>query len=205
MFELIDKNIGKNIQLTPKELELFHSLLQVKKFKKKQFLLQAGEVCHFTGFITKGCIKNYIIDKKGNEFIMYFAIEDWWVGDITSFFEQKPGTLFIETIEDTELLMFDHTGYQRLINEVPKFERHFRILIQRSMHTLQLRFFHTLASPAEERYLEFLQKYPHIVQRVPQQLIASYIGVTPEFLSKIRHKLAKKTENRSQKTEVKKN
>jgi CRP-like cAMP-binding protein len=193
MFELIDQNIAKNVHLTPSELTLFHSLLQAKKYKKKQFVFQANEISHFTGFITKGCIKNYIIDDKGHEFIMYFAIEDWWVGDISSFFEQKPGTLFIETIEDTELLTLDFHAYQRLINEVPKFERHFRILIQRAMQTLQLRFFHTLASPAELRYLEFLQKYPQIVQRVPQQLIASYIGVTPEFLSKIRHKLAKKT------------
>lgn len=192
MFELIDKNVSRNIQLTPSELELFHSLLQVKKYKKKQFLLQANEICHFTGFITKGCIKNYIIDEKGNEFIMSFAIEDWWVGDISSFNEQKPGTLFIETVEDTELLVFDFNGYQRLTNEVPKFDKHFRILVQRALHTLQLRFFHTLASPAENRYLEFLQKYPQVVQRVPQQLIASYIGVTPEFLSKIRHKLARK-------------
>ncbi len=193
MFELIDKNVAKNIQLTPKELELFHSILHVKKYKKKQFLFQANEINTFTGFITKGCIKNYIIDEKGNDFIMYFAIEDWWVGDISSFNEQKPGTLFIETIEDTELLTFDFNGYQRLINEVPKFERHFRILMQRALYTLQMRFFHTLACPAEERYLEFIKKYPQVVQRVPQQLIASYIGVTPEFLSKVRHKLAKKS------------
>ncbi len=193
MYELIDANIAKHIQLTEEEKGLFHSLLTVKKFKKKEFLLQAGEVCHFSGFITKGCIKNYVIDEKGNEFIMYFAIEDWWVGDISSFFEQKPGTLFIETIEDTELLVLDYHSSEKLFKAIPKFERHFRILIQRALSTLQHRFYQTLAKPAEERYLEFLKKYPQVVQRVPQQLIASYIGVTPEFLSKIRAKLAKKS------------
>jgi len=193
MFELIDKNISKHIDLTKDELDLFHSMLTVKKFKKKDFLLRSGEICNFVGFITKGCIKNYIIDEKGNEFIIYFAMEDWWVGDISSFYDQKPGTFFIETVEDTELLMLDFKNIERLFKEIPKFERHFRILTQRSLTTLQQRFYNTLAKPAEERYLEFLKKYPQIVQRVPQQLIASYIGVTPEFLSKVRHKLAKKS------------
>ena len=192
MYELIDANVAKRIQLTPQELELFHSCLQVKKYKKKQFILQAGEISHFQGFIHKGCIKNYILDEKGHEFIMYFAIEDWWVGDIMSFYEQKPGNLFIETIEDTELLTMDIYQTEKLLKEVPKFERFFRILIQRAAYTLQQRFFNTLSKPAEERYLEFIKKYPEVVQRVPQQLIASYIGVTPEFLSKVRAKLAKK-------------
>lgn len=192
MFELIDKNVAKHIQLTDEELSLFHSLLMVKKIKKKQFIQQSGELSHFTGFITKGCVKNYVIDEKGHEFIMYFAVEDWWIGDISSFFEQKPGYLFIETIEDTEMLVLDHKNAELLFAKVPKFERHFRILIQRSLITLQQRFFDTLAKPAEDRYLNFLKKYPKIVNRVPQQLIASYIGVTPEFLSKIRAKIAKR-------------
>lgn len=192
MFEQIDANVAKHIQLTSKEVDIFHSLLKIKKYKKKEFLLQGGDICHFTGFINKGCIKNYILDDKGHEFIMYFSIEDWWVGDISSFYEQKPGYLFIETIEDTELVSLDFHSNEKLLNEIPKFERFFRILIQRSMTTLQQRFFNTLAKPAEDRYLEFIKKYPQIVQRVPQQLIASYIGVTPEFLSKVRHKIAKK-------------
>lgn len=192
MFELIDKNISKHIQLSEEELIFFHSLLKVKTIGKKQFIQQAGETSHHTGFITKGCVKNYILDEKGHEFIMYFAIEDWWVGDISSFFEQKPGNLFIETIEETEMLTLDYKSSVILFEKIPKFERHFRILIQRSLITLQQRFFDTLAKPAEERYLNFLKKYPEVVNRVPQQLIASYIGVTPEFLSKIRAKIAKK-------------
>jgi len=192
MFELIDANVAKHIQLTQEEINLFHSLLHVKKFKKKQFLLQPGEICNFTGFITKGCIKNYFVDEKGNDFIMSFAIEDWWVGDISSFYEHKPASIFIETIEDTELLMMDFQGNEQLFKGIPKFERFFRILIQRSLTNLQTRFFQTLAKPAEERYLEFLKKYPQVAQRVPQQLIASYIGVTPEFLSKIRNKMVRK-------------
>jgi len=122
MYELIDKNISKHIDLAKEELDLFHSMLTVKKFKKKEFLLQQGEVCHFTGFITKGCIKNYVLDEKGNEFILYFAIEDWWVGDISSFFEQIPGTLFIQTVEDTELLMLDYRKSEQLFKEIPKFD-----------------------------------------------------------------------------------
>lgn len=193
MFQLIDANIAKHITLTKEELDYFHSLLQVKKHKKKQFIVQSGEVSHWQGFINKGCIKNYFLDEKGHEVIMYFAIEDWWVGDLMSFYDQKPGNLFIETIEETELLTIDYNKTEKLLKEIPKFERFFRILIQRAAYTMQQRFYNTLAKPAEERYLEFLKKYPQVVQRVPQQLIASYIGVTPEFLSKIRAKLAKKS------------
>src|SRR5258708_3387689 len=141
MFETIDKFVAKYITLSGEELEFFHSLLRVKKVRKKQFLLQEGEVCDFEGFILKGCTKTYYLDKEGVETILLFAVEEWWVSDITSFADRKPSNLFIETIEDTELLTMDYANKARLFERGRAFERMFRLLVQRSLGVLQKRFY----------------------------------------------------------------
>ena len=155
-------------------------------------LLQQGEVCKFEAYIVKGCVKKYYIDQAGNEVILQFAIEDWWISDIGSFNEQKPSNLFIETLEDTEVLMIDFVSKQHLFHEIPMFDRVFRIMMQRAYSVLESRFYATVAHSAETLYLEFLAKYPTIPQRVPQQEIASYLGITPESLSRIKSNLFKK-------------
>jgi CRP-like cAMP-binding protein len=192
MFETIDAFVAKYITLSSGELEFFHSLLRVKKVKKKQFLLQEGEVCDFEGFILKGCTRMYYLDKEGVETILLFAVEGWWVSDITSFADRKPSNLFIETIEDTEMLTMDYAGKTRLFERVPAFEHLFRLLVQRSLGVLQQRFYASVSQTAEERYKAFLEKYPLVAQRVPQHQIARYIGVSPEFLSKVRSTMFKK-------------
>jgi len=192
MFETIDAFVAKFITLSEEELVFFHSLLRLKKVRKKQFLLQEGEVCDFEGFILKGCTRTYYLDKEGVETILLFAVEDWWVSDIMSFAERKPSNLFIETIEDTELLTIDHAGKARLFERVPAFEKMFRLLVQRSLGVLQQRFYAAVSQTAEERYKAFLEKYPLVAQRVPQHQIARYIGVSPEFLSKVRSTMFKK-------------
>jgi CRP-like cAMP-binding protein len=192
MFETINRFIAKYITLNDEERNFFHSLLCTRKVKKKPFLLQEGEICDFEAFINKGCIRSYYLDKEGVETILLFAVEEWWVSDITSFADRKPSNLFIETIEDSELLILDFAGKNRLLEKIPAFEHMYRMLVQRSLGVLQQRFYSTISETAEERYLQFLEKYPHVAQRVPQHQIARYIGVSPEFLSKVRSGLFKK-------------
>ena len=192
MYEAIDRFVAKYITLTEEELAFFHSLLKHRKLKKKSFLLQEGEICDFEAFVLKGCIRSYYIDKDGVETILLFAVEDWWVSDLTSFAEQKPSHLFIETIEDSELLSIDFRNKSLLFQKIPAFERMFRLLVQRALGVLQQRFYASVSQTAEERYLQFMEKYPLIAQRVPQHQIARYIGVSPEFLSKVRSTIYKK-------------
>ncbi|WP_431210475.1 Crp/Fnr family transcriptional regulator [Puia sp. P3] len=192
MYEAIDRFVAKYIALTEEELAFFHSLLKHRKLKKKSFLLQEGEICDFEAFVLKGCIRSYYIDKDGVETILLFAVEDWWVSDLTSFAEQKPSHLFIETIEDCELLSIDFKNKSLLFQKIPAFERMFRLLVQRALGVLQQRFYASVSQTAEERYLQFMEKYPLIAQRVPQHQIARYIGVSPEFLSKVRSTMYKK-------------
>lgn len=192
MYDQIDQFVARLITLTDEESALFHSLLRFKQVKKKQFLLREGEICDFEAYILKGCIRAYYVDKEGTETVLMFAVEDWWVSDLSSFMDQKPSNLYIETIEDCELLVIDFHSKEILFNQVPKFEKLFRILVQRSLGVLQQRFYASISQTAEERYLGFVQKYPHILQRIPQHQIARYLGVSPEFLSKVRSSLSKR-------------
>ncbi|RBL89505.1 Crp/Fnr family transcriptional regulator [Chitinophaga flava] len=192
MFEQIDKFVDQCISLTPQERELFHSLLKFRRVRKRTYLLQEGEICDFEAYIVKGCIRTYYLSDDGTETILSFAIEDWWVSDLYSFTEQKPSNMFIETIEDCELLIIDHKSKNELYQKIPKFETLFRLLVQRSLFALQRRFHSLVSQTAEQRYLAFVEKYPQIVQRVPQNQIARYLGVSPEFLSKVRSGIQKK-------------
>ncbi|WP_229249240.1 Crp/Fnr family transcriptional regulator [Dyadobacter sandarakinus] len=172
------------------DLALFNALLQYKTCPKKTFLLLEGEVCQFEAFILKGCIRTYYIDSTGAEVTLQFAIEDWWVSDITSFQQQTPSHMYIETLEDCELLMLSPENKEQLLAGVPGFERMFRLMVQRNLAQTQERLFRTIATTAVEKYLDFLNRYPAIPQRVSQHYIASYLGFTPEFLSKVRRKLS---------------
>ena len=192
MFDVIDRFVAKYITLTEEEVVFFHQLLRYKKVPKKTFLLQEGEICDFEAFILKGCIRTYYLDKEGVETILLFAVEEWWASDITSFSERIPSNLFIETLEECELLTIDYAGKSRLFEKIPAFERMFRLLVQRSLSVLQQRFYSSISETAEERSLQFLEKYPLVAQRVPQHQIARYIGVSPEFLSKVRSTLFRK-------------
>ena len=192
MFSAIDQFVAKYIHLSEEETAFFHSLLKHRHVRKKNFLLQEGEVCDFEAFILKGCIRSYYLDKEGVETILLFAVEEWWVSDLTSFSERKPSNLFIETLEDSDLLCIDYAAKALLFEKVPAFERMFRLLVQRSLSVVQQRFFAAVSQTAEARYLHFLETYPQIAQRVPQHQIARYIGVSPEFLSKVRSTMYRK-------------
>lgn len=192
MYTRIDEFVSRYIRLSAEELDLFHSLLKHRSVPKKRSLLKEGEVCDFEAFILKGCIRTYFLDKEGVETILVFAVEDWWVSDISSFSERKPSNLFIETVEDCELLTIDYVNKRLLFEKIPAFERMFRLLVQRSLGVLQQRFYEAVSATTEERYRHFLDKYPDVARRVPQHQIARYIGVSPEFLSKIRSTMFRK-------------
>ncbi len=188
---LILENIAKHITLDSNEQDYFLSLLQVKHIKRKDFLLQANEVIKTENFITKGCVRTYTIDSNGTEHIVMFGIEGWWVGDMYSFLTQLPATYFIDALEDTELLQISKSNLEKLYERVPKFERFFRIILQNAFIAQQQRINQNLSFTAEQRYQSFIQKYPSLEQRIPQKQIASYLGITPVFLSMLRKKLSK--------------
>jgi CRP-like cAMP-binding protein len=186
MFQNINAYVLKCVNLSARELEYFNSILQYKVIPKKTMLLQAGNICNFEAYVIKGCIREYYIDSNGAELTLQFAVEDWWVSDITSFEDQKVSSMYIEALEDCELLMLSRQSKEQLLADVPKLERMFRLMIQRHLSVVQNRLFKTVTHSGMEKYLEFIKRYPTIPQRVPQHYIASYLGISPEFLSKLR-------------------
>lgn len=192
MFAAFDKNITGSVSLSASELDLVHQLFQHKTCKKKTLLLNKGQVCNFEAYIIKGCVKKYYLNQNGDEVILQFAVEDWWISDMVSFTEQIPSLIYIETMEETELLQINFQNKEQLFKQVPQLERVFRLLVQRAYSVLENRFLTGVAASAEERYLNFIKKYPMLPQRVPQYQIASYLGITPEALSRIKASLTRK-------------
>ncbi|MFP5439741.1 MAG: Crp/Fnr family transcriptional regulator [Bacteroidia bacterium] len=191
-FTQINKNISRYVNFSDEELDIFNSLLEYKKVPKKTIMLHEGDICTFEAFVLKGCVRKYYIDSNGFEVILQFAIEDAWVGDISSSaFDQKPSKMYIETLEDSEFLMFNPDTKEQLFQLAPRFERAFRILVQRHLTVTQNRLINTISKTALDKYVEFLELYPTLPQRVAQHYIASYLGISAEFLSKTRAKLAK--------------
>lgn len=192
MYSQINKNISRYVTFDADELEIFDSLLHYKAVPKKTIMLQVDEMCSFEAFVIKGCVRKYYIDANGFEVILQFAIENAWISDISfSSYEDKPSRVYIETLEDCEFFIFSPETKEELFSKAPKFERAFRILVQRSLAVTQDRLFNTISKTATEKYLEFLEHYPTLSQRVAQHYIASYLGISAEFLSKVRTKIAK--------------
>ena len=192
MFDKILKYVSRYISLTEEETAYFVSLLKVRLLRKRQYLLQAGDISKNEYFVNSGCLRAYTIDDKGMEHVVQFAIEDWWINDMYSFLTQTPATIFLEAMEDTEVVMIERNAYEELMRNVPKFERMFRIILQNAFIAQQRRIIEDMSLPAHERYLLFQQRYPQFEQRLPQHQVASYLGITPESLSRIRRQLAEK-------------
>ena len=192
MYTQINQNISRYVSFSPEEFEIFNSLIEYKAVPKKTILLHEGEMCNFEIFVIKGCVRKYYIDTNGFAVILQFATENSWISDISfSIYENSPSDVFIETLEDCEFYMFHPDTKEILFNKAPRFERAFRILMQRNLAVTQKRLFNAISKTATDKYLEFLNKYPTLSQRIAQHYIASYLGISPEFLSKIRTKLAK--------------
>jgi CRP/FNR family transcriptional regulator, anaerobic regulatory protein len=191
MVQILD-NIAKHIALTPEEQLLFLSKIQTKHFKAKTLLLSAGEISKHTSFVNSGILRSFTINDNIIEHVLHFACEGWWIGDMYSYISGNPGNLFIEVLEDAEVILISKENQNLLYLEIPKLERFFRILAENSLVTHQERLMDNLGLTAEERFEKFCKKYPTLIQKVPQKQIASYIGVTPEFFSKMKARLLKK-------------
>jgi CRP-like cAMP-binding protein len=191
-FAPILQNVGKYINLTQSEKDYFTSLLKHRTLKRRQFLVQAFDVCKYESFILKGCLKEYFTDDNGKDHIVRFVTEEYWTSDIESFIKGTPATLNIEALEDCELLQIDYASLELLFQTNPKFERFYRIAFQESYISFQNRIISNLSKSIEDRYQDFAKKYPTLVQRVPQNQIAAYLGVSAEFLSKVKQNLARK-------------
>jgi len=184
--DLILANISKHISLDKEEIAWFISLLKQKQVSKKQFILKEGQPCKYISFVHSGTLRAYHLDKEGRESTIMFAVADWWITDMYCFINKLPAMLNIETVETSSIFQLQKDDLDRLYIKVPKFERFFRIIMQNAYIREQLRVIQNLSLSAEERYDNFLSKYPQVVKQVTLKQIASYLGITPEFLSAIR-------------------
>ncbi|WP_407933694.1 Crp/Fnr family transcriptional regulator [Aquimarina algiphila] len=184
--DLLIQNIEKNIQLSKTDSEQLCGYFKQKVISKKEFLLTQGSICKFEGFVLEGCFRVFIIDNKGNENILYFAIKDWWLMDIDSFMNQKPSQLNIQALEDSKVLLINRKDKSTLYNSIPAAEKLFRIMSQKAIVAWQRRLIRNHCQTAKERYYHFIDTYPQIVSKLTDKQIASYLGITHEFLSKIK-------------------
>jgi len=189
LFNILFEHVEEKVQLTDKDKELVMSFFKCKNLRKRQYLLQEGDMCKYISFVAQGLMKSYTVDDKGNEHINLFAWEGWWISDFTSFVFGNEAKLNIDTIEDTALLLLSRANYDKMLTEVPVMERYFRILYQNSLATKDSRLISANTHTAEEKYAMFLETYPSISQRLPQNLIASYLGLSPETISRIKRKI----------------
>ncbi|WP_111309825.1 Crp/Fnr family transcriptional regulator [Confluentibacter sediminis] len=183
------KYIDNYVSLTKKEEDFLVSKVIYRKYLKGQYLVQQGDICKYTCFVISGCTKTFYMDDLGQEHIMMFSIEDWWTSDMGSFINQTPADFNIQFLENTELIMFSYEAMEDLYRNIPKLERFFRQIIEKAFIASQKRIVRNLSMTAKDKYLYFKNQYPQIEQRIPQYMVASYLGITKEFLSKIKSQL----------------
>ncbi|WP_426063601.1 Crp/Fnr family transcriptional regulator [Flavobacterium sp. DSP2-3-1] len=189
MFEQLFKSIQEKVILTQVEMELCKTFFIPKKLRKKQILLQEGDICVYNAFIEKGILRSFSMDEKGNEHIVQFAIEGWWITDLSSFLTNSNSIYTIEALEDSELLLLTTAAREALMDKIPMFERYQRLLLQNAYIANQARINSALTETAEEKYINLGIAFPGIVNRVPQHMIASYLGLKPETLSRVRKQI----------------
>lgn len=190
MYELLHQKISEIISVTDDEFEYCKTLFQPKKLRKKQFLLHEGEECRYTAFVEKGILRSYTIDEKGSEHILQFAMEGGWIADLYSFLTNEPSTYNIEALEGCELLLITKPSWDLLFEKIPAFEKYFRIILQNNLIATQKRLMGSLSETAEEKYEKLVASYPGHLQKLPQHMIASYLGITRETLSRIRRNIS---------------
>ena len=181
----------KHLPLNEEEKSIVKELFKERRVRRRQFILQEGDVSKLNTFVVEGCFKMYMVDANGKEHNLQFAIENWWIGDIGSFHSERPSKLYIEAIENSVILQINKEDQLKIFVEYPKFNRIFRVITENALVSMQRRILQNISSTAEDRYLDFMERYPHFFNRISNVQIASYLGVTPEFLSTIRKRLAK--------------
>ncbi|PWJ43718.1 Crp/Fnr family transcriptional regulator [Sediminitomix flava] len=184
--QLLKENIQRNVQFSKDELDEFCQYFQPKTINKKEFVLEQGELCKFEGFVLDGCFRVFTLDKKGNEITLYFAVKDWWLMDIDSFMNQSPSNLNIQAIEDSEVLLIKRSDKLALYESLPAVEKLFRVMSQKALVAWQRRLINSNCLTAKERYHQFIGDYPNISSKLTDRQIASYLGITYEFLSKLK-------------------
>jgi CRP-like cAMP-binding protein len=190
MFDRLHSHILRRIQISDEDFQKCVKYFIPKKIRKHQFLLNEGDVCRYLAYVTKGCLCQYSVDAKGEEHVVEIAIEDWWTADLYSFLTREPGIYTIEALEESEVLLLDRSSHDTLCDTFSKFDRFFRLLLQNNYVATHRRITSALSLSAEEQYLALIKQYPDIVQRVSLAKIASYLGITPQSLSRIRKDLS---------------
>lgn len=178
--------------ITEEEMALFRQVSIIKKLRKKQYLLQEGDAWKYNAFVAKGFLRTYQVDEKGQEHFIQFSIENWWAGDRESYLSGEPAKYNIDAFEDSEVVLISKEDYEMLLREIPNFCLFTRNLMEKSLNALRNRVHSNITFTAEEKYRHFLKTYPDLPSRIPQHMIASYLGITPETLSRVRNQLAKK-------------
>ena len=179
------------IPLSKEEKELVTQNFHSRLYRKRQYVLQEGNICTQLNFVVRGCLRMYKIDEQGATHVLQFAVENYWINDLGSFHSEKPSELNIDALDDTMVLQINRNDLVSLYLQASKFDRIFRVLIENSFINLQKRLLQNISSTAEQRYQAFLDTYPHLVNRLSQTQIASFLGITPEFLSRLRNKVSK--------------
>jgi CRP-like cAMP-binding protein len=192
MYELFFRHFNSKVELLPHEEELIKTYLTPKKLRKKQYLLQEDDVCKYIAFVEKGVLREYTIAENGSEYIIQFALEGWTISDLYSFLSGEPATYNIDAVEDSELVLISKSAHDTLLKKLPKYETYTRLQITGAYLALQRRLTSIISLPVDERYANFTALYPNIIQSVPQHMIASYMGLTPETLSRVRKKMTPK-------------
>src|SRR5262245_23060649 len=192
-FEVLQSYLKARAEFTDADFDLIRTTFIPKALKQGDHLQRAGEVAKHAAFVARGCLRSYVIDSKGKEHIVQFAPENWWLADNISLAARTPSQYFIDAIEDSEVLLIDPPAHEKLVERIPGYAAAFRRGLQRHAAAKDQRIVTSLSTTAEERYRDFLTTYPSIATRVPQWMLASYLGVSPETISRIRKKLARKS------------
>ena len=190
VYHNILNNINRHVSLNEEETSKLLSIIQVKKIKRRQLIDQPDYISRYRNYVQEGSFRSYFIDQEGKEHTVQIAMEDWFVSDFYSYITQTPATLFVEAMEDSTILQMSYEDIEGLCKEIHALSEYFRITTERAFAFSRKRALSNLSKTAEERYLELLDRYPNMIERVSQKVIASYLGMTPEFLSKIRNKLS---------------
>ena len=189
MYEVFQKYMDSKIQLCQEQSDWIRSLSLVRKLRKHQFLLQAGDVCKQHAFVSKGCLRSYSVDSDGVEHTVKFAVENWWIGDRDSLMSGEPAMLNIDAVEDSEVVLLLTKNFDLICQKIPAFNDMVNNLLQSAYNASQNRILANISLSAIEKYEHFLQRYPDLALRIPQGMIASYLGMSPETLSRVRNQI----------------